>query len=254
MAAAAAGPRDFGGPFNELDGNLVDLQVKCMKKLKNEASVLHGHFQTEIQGKLAEKHKKLQLKLQSEMEGELQIQSQELNRRLFALQKHCLLDLEKGVRAEAAAFVSSLKTKANDLEKETKELRELTTFEVTDVDADQVEIVQMRPAAVVSLKRSREAMESSATNCVRTAAAAQKNVKVKQEKLEAVAAGKEEAENELYSTRDCAMCLEYQKCILFLPCRDFLVCESCAETLQSASKPCPKCRAPITKVIRAILS
>ena len=47
---------------------------------------------------------------------------------------------------------------------------------------------------------------------------------------------------------DCAICMDNEKSIVFIPCGHYCSCMSCAITLQSTSS-CPICRASITSII-----
>jgi hypothetical protein len=234
-------------PFDELRCKLEALQKNCVSELKAKSLELQSELQTET-----EKVQSMQLKLQRD----LQLKSDSLNLKVRALHEKCALDLKSGAMEAAAALMSSLEAKAEKLESEKLELRSLSTVQVFDVDANIAESVQLSPAAAVSLKRSREEMESSSSsNSMKSAADVQNVVKVKQEKLSAAAAGKGRAEDDLEAFQNCVVCFDNPRRVVFRPCSHFVVCESCAAALkQSNSNLCPLCKAPIEGIIRGIQS
>ena len=134
---------------------------------------------------------------------------------------------------------------------ENRELRQLTTKEVTDLTTDAeggTTITEPSSvAAALARKRSREEAEARSSSAVQEMASIHKNVKVK---MEAAAAGKEEAEVELDRIQKCVICFDDERQVVFLPCSHFLVCENCADLLRE----CPVCKEPIVSRVRAVVS
>ena len=60
---------------------------------------------------------------------------------------------------------------------------------------------------------------------------------------------KEEKDDENEDNMKCSICLDNNKCMLFLPCKHVSCCEKCAENLDS----CPLCRNPIQSKIKIYL-
>lgn len=127
---------------------------------------------------------------------------------------------------------------------ENRELRQLTTREVTDLTTDaEGGTTTTEPssvAAALARKRSREEAEAGSSSAVQEMVSMHKNAKVK---MEAAAAGKEEAEVELDRIQKCVICFDDERQVVFLPCSHFLACENCADLLRE----CPNCREPIVQ-------
>jgi hypothetical protein len=142
-------------------------------------------------------------------------------------------------------------TESRELVTENRELRQLTMKEVMDLTTDEeggkTITEPLTVAAALAHKRLRDNAEAGSSSAVQEMASMQKKVKVK---MEAAAAGKEEAEGELERIQKCVICFDGERQVLFLPCSHLSVCKNCADLFSE----CPVCKEPIVTRIRAFTS
>lgn len=57
-----------------------------------------------------------------------------------------------------------------------------------------------------------------------------------------------EEDNNIKQRQMCVVCLERERCRLFMPCSHFLCCKECSEMLRNLNNECPYCRGTISSV------